>query len=59
MKFEKEKYIMGVNCGLAVIEVTDSQGLIVGAIFIAALIGTILWACISEVKKRKKQLFRA
>ena len=47
---------MGVNCGLAVIEVTDSQGLIVGAIFIAALIGTILWACISEVKKRKKQL---
>ena len=47
---------MGVNCGLAVIEVTDRQGLIVGAIFIAALIGTIVWACISEVKKRKKQL---
>ena len=47
---------MGVNCGLAVIEITDSQGLIVGAIFIAALIGTIVWACISEVKKRKKQL---
>ena len=46
---------MGVNCGLAVIEVTDSQGLIVGAIFIAALIGTIV-SCISEVKKRKKQL---
>ena len=47
---------MGVNCGFAVIEVTDGQGLIVGAIFIAALIGTIVWACISEVKKRKKQL---
>ena len=47
---------MGVNCGLAVIEITDSQGLIVGAIFIAALIGTIVWACMSEVKKRKKQL---
>lgn len=49
---------MGVNCGLAVIEVTDSQGLIVGAIFIAALIGTIVWACISEVKK-EKAAFRA
>ena len=47
---------MGVNCGLAAIEMTDSQGLIVGAIFIAALIGTIVWACVSEVKKRKKQL---
>ena len=47
---------MGVNCGLTVIEVTDSQGLIVGAIFIAALIAAIVWACISEVKKRKKQL---
>lgn len=46
---------MSLNYGLAVIEVTDSQGLFIAVLFIAALIATIAWACVSEVKKRKKQ----
>lgn len=47
---------MRVNYGLAVIELTEYQGLIIIVIFIAALIATLVGICISEVKKRKRQL---